>query len=102
MKSAHLSQTFLTSPNRGVNYLQEELSGSGIEYKYGTINRFGGQISFKRFVYRYSINVSVINEPKETFKFHFQITNYFLQINIYLKYRKLITYQIIWLEKSSP
>lgn len=43
----HLSQTFLSSPHRGVNDLQEELSGSGVEDENGSIDGLRGQVTLK-------------------------------------------------------
>jgi hypothetical protein len=37
-----LSKTLLTSPDRGMNNLQEQLSSPGVEDENGTVDRFGG------------------------------------------------------------
>lgn len=44
----HLSKTFLSRPDRGVNDLQEQLACTRVEDEDGAVDGLGGQIAFKR------------------------------------------------------
>ena len=56
-----LSETLLTSPNRGVNDLEEELTGSRVEDEDGSVDGLGRQVSFERLVDRDSVDVGVVD-----------------------------------------
>ena len=43
----NLSQSLLTSPHRGVDNLEEQLSSTRVEHKYGSIDWLCCQITFK-------------------------------------------------------
>ena len=58
-----LAQSFLPRPDACMDYLQEQLSGSWIEYKDSTVYWFSGEISFERLVNRYSVDIGIIHEP---------------------------------------
>lgn len=42
-----LSQTFLSGPHRGVDDLEEELAGPGVEDEDGPVDGLGGQVTLK-------------------------------------------------------
>ena len=65
-----LSKTLLTSPDGGVNNLDERLSSSRIENENRSIDRLGRQISFERLVDRHSVNLSIIDEPNTRKRHH--------------------------------
>jgi hypothetical protein len=44
----YLTQTFLPGPYRGVNDLQEELTGAWVEDEDGSVDGLGRQVAFKR------------------------------------------------------
>ena len=44
----HLTETLLTSPDLGVDDLQEQLSSTWVEDEDSTIDRLGGQVAFER------------------------------------------------------
>ena len=46
--SAHLPETLLPRPHRGVNDLEEELSRARVEDEDGSVDGLGGQVAFKR------------------------------------------------------
>lgn len=56
-----LSETLLTSPNRGVDDLEEELTGSRVEDEDGSVDGLGRQVSFERLVNRDSVDVGVVD-----------------------------------------
>lgn len=43
--------------------LQKELSGSGVKYKNGSVNRLSCKISFKGFMDRHSIDICIVHKP---------------------------------------
>jgi hypothetical protein len=48
-----------------VNNLQKQLTGTWIKDKDGSIDRFGGKISFKGLVNGDSINIGIIDKPND-------------------------------------
>mmetsp|Transcript_39335 Transcript_39335/g.83813 ORF Transcript_39335/g.83813 Transcript_39335/m.83813 type:complete len:1257 (-) Transcript_39335:3240-7010(-) len=62
---SQLRESLLAGPDRGVDNLQEELSGSRVEDEDSTVYWFRGQITFESLVDRDSVHVGVINEPDD-------------------------------------
>mmetsp|Transcript_15391 Transcript_15391/g.46046 ORF Transcript_15391/g.46046 Transcript_15391/m.46046 type:complete len:443 (-) Transcript_15391:2814-4142(-) len=60
-----LTKTLLTGPHTSMNDLEEQLSGARIEDENGTINWFGGQVSFKGLMNGDAIHIGIINEPND-------------------------------------
>ena len=60
-----LTKTFLTSPDTGMNNLEEQLTSSRIENENGTIDRFGGEISLESFVNSDTIDIGIIDKPND-------------------------------------
>ena len=58
-----LTKTFLTSPYTCVNDLQEKLTSSGVENENGSVDGFGGQVTFKSLVDGHSVDVGVVDKP---------------------------------------
>lgn len=47
LSNDYLTKTFLSSPHRGVDNLEEELTGPRVEDEDGSIDGLGGQVTFK-------------------------------------------------------
>src|SRR2546423_12806943 len=63
-----LTKTFLTRPHRRMNNFEEQLTGSWIEDKDGTIDWLRGQIPFKGLVNRYTVYIGIVNKPDGIFR----------------------------------
>ena len=60
-----LAQTLLASPHAGVDDLEEELAGPGVEDEDGTIDGFGGEVTLKGLVDGYPVHIGVIHKPDD-------------------------------------
>ena len=68
-----LTKTFLTSPDTGMNNLEEQLPSSRIENENGTIDRFGGEIAFERLMDRNAVHIGVIDKPNDLVAEQFRV-----------------------------
>lgn len=68
-----LTETFLTRPDRSVNDLEEELTGSRVEDEDSSVDRLGGQVSLERLVDGDSIDIGVVDEPDDLIREEFRI-----------------------------
>ena len=52
-----LAQALLPGPDGRVHDLEEQLTSAGVEHKYSTINRFRGEVAFKRLVDGHAVDL---------------------------------------------
>ena len=59
----HLSETFLSSPHRGVNDLEEQLARPRVEDENGPVDRLRRQVALERLVDGHPVHVRVVDKP---------------------------------------
>mmetsp|Transcript_71215 Transcript_71215/g.190132 ORF Transcript_71215/g.190132 Transcript_71215/m.190132 type:complete len:287 (+) Transcript_71215:956-1816(+) len=68
-----LTQALLSSPDGGVDNLQEQLARARVEDEYGTIDGLRREISLKSLVNRNAIHIRVIHEPDNLVREEFAV-----------------------------
>ena len=60
-----LAQPLLAGPHAGVDDLEEELAGAGVEDEDGPVDGLGGQVALKGLVDGHTVHVGVIHKPDD-------------------------------------